>query len=76
MNKVTQWWTEERRAYLLLVLPAVAVYWAVMAFPAVFSFVLSLTNYNGGVIFNNPNIRLSALPITCGCSTIAFSGYP
>ncbi|HHT91301.1 MAG: sugar ABC transporter permease [Bacillota bacterium] len=58
MNKVTQWWTEERRAYLLLVLPAVAVYWAVMAFPAVFSFVLSLTNYNGGVIFNNPNIRL------------------
>lgn len=36
MNKVTQWWTEERRAYLLLVLPAVAVYWAVMAFPAVF----------------------------------------
>ena len=36
MNKVTQWWTEERRAYLLLVLLAVAVYWAVMAFPAVF----------------------------------------
>ncbi|HKM43211.1 MAG TPA: sugar ABC transporter permease [Limnochordia bacterium] len=58
MKRVVHWWTEERRAYLLLVLPAVAVYWAVMAFPTVFSFILSLTNYNGGPIFGNPNIQL------------------
>lgn len=57
MKKLLQWWTEERRAYLLLVLPGVLVYWAVMAFPTIFSFVLSLTNYNGGAIFGNPNIK-------------------
>ena len=57
MKRVIHWWTEERRAYLLLVLPAVAVYWAVMAFPTVFSFALSLTNYNGGPVFSNPNIK-------------------
>ncbi|HHY09896.1 MAG TPA: sugar ABC transporter permease [Firmicutes bacterium] len=51
-------WNEERRAYLMLVLPAVLIYWAVMAFPTIFSFVLSLTNYNGGVIFGNPNVKL------------------
>lgn len=51
-------WTEERRAYLMLVLPAVAIYWAVVAFPTVFSFVLSLTNYNGGPVFGNPNMKI------------------
>lgn len=56
--KKTAFWTEERRAYLLLVLPAVAIYWAVVAFPTIFSFVLSLTNYNGGPVFNNPNMKL------------------
>ncbi|NLJ79991.1 MAG: sugar ABC transporter permease [Firmicutes bacterium] len=44
-------WSEKRRAYLLLVFPAVLIYWAVMAFPTIFSFVLSLTDYNGGPIF-------------------------
>lgn len=57
MKKVA-FWTEERRAYLLLVLPAVLIYWAVMAFPTIFSFILSLTNYNGGPIFGNPEIKL------------------
>ena len=43
---------EERWAYLLLVTPAVLVYWAVMAFPAVFSVGLSLTDYNGGPLWS------------------------
>ena len=51
-------WTEERRAYLMLVLPAVAIYWAVVAFPTVFSFVLSITNYNCGPVFGNPNMKI------------------
>lgn len=42
---------ERRRTYLLFVLPAVLIYWAVMAFPTVFSVVLSMTNYNGGPLF-------------------------
>ena len=43
--------SEERRAYWLLVLPAVVIYWAVTAFPLLFSIVLSMTNYSGGPIF-------------------------
>ncbi len=50
--------TEQRFSYVLLVLPAVAFYFAVMAFPTIFSVALSLTNYNGGKIFGNPDIRL------------------
>ncbi|HOB40788.1 MAG: sugar ABC transporter permease [Limnochordia bacterium] len=61
MKRLLAWWTEERRAYLLLVLPGVLVYWAVMAFPTVFSLGLSMTNYNGGVIFGNPNIQFVGL---------------
>lgn len=49
--KKAAFWSEERRAYLFLVFPAVIVYWAVMAFPTIFSFILSLTDYNGGPIF-------------------------
>jgi len=44
---------EERLAYLALVLPAVLVYFAVIAFPTVFSIGLSLTDYNGGQIFGD-----------------------
>lgn len=47
--------TEERLSYLVLVVPAVLLYLFVMAFPTVFSVVLSLTNYSGGSIFNNPD---------------------
>lgn len=46
--------TEETRAYWILVLPAFIVYAAVLAFPTIFSILLSLTNYNGGKLFNNP----------------------
>ncbi|NMA60774.1 MAG: sugar ABC transporter permease [Firmicutes bacterium] len=56
--KKAAFWTEERRAYLILVLPAVIIYWAVMAFPTIFSFILSLTNYNGGPVFGNPDIKI------------------
>jgi len=44
---------EERFSYALLVLPALLLYLSVMAFPAVFSVALSLTNYSGGRIFAN-----------------------
>ncbi|HBR27815.1 MAG TPA: sugar ABC transporter permease [Firmicutes bacterium] len=42
---------EERRAYLLLVLPAVLLYFAVVAFPMVFSIWMSVSDYSGGQIF-------------------------
>ena len=47
--------TERRASYAVLVLPALLIYLFVMAFPTVFSVVLSLTNYSGGKIFGNPN---------------------
>ena len=49
---------EERVSYLMLVLPALLLYFFVMAFPTVFSVVLSLTNYRGGRVFGNPNFRI------------------
>lgn len=53
---------EARLAYLALVLPAVLVYFAVIAFPTVFSIGLSLTDYNGGQIFGGENpIRFAGL---------------
>ncbi|MFA5447282.1 MAG: sugar ABC transporter permease [Sphaerochaeta sp.] len=42
---------EQRRAYWTLVLPGFLLYISVMAFPTIFSVVLSLTNYNGGKLF-------------------------
>jgi raffinose/stachyose/melibiose transport system permease protein len=47
---------ERRLSYVVLVVPAVVIYFSVMAFPTIFSVLLSLTNYNGGRIFGNPNI--------------------
>jgi len=52
---------EQRLSYTLLVLPAVLFYFSVMAFPTVFSVVLSLTNYNGGKIFGNPEIGFAGM---------------
>ncbi|GHU97547.1 sugar ABC transporter permease [Spirochaetia bacterium] len=49
---------EQRSAYLLLALPAVLIYFFVVAFPTIFSVILSLSNYNGGKIFGNPNVKL------------------
>ena len=49
---------EEKIAYAALVLPALLIYLSVMAFPTIFSVVLSLTNYNGGKVFGNPNVKI------------------
>lgn len=46
---------EENRAFWLLVLPAFLIYFAVMAFPTVFSVVLSVSNYAGGKLFGGRN---------------------
>ncbi|MGE5550586.1 MAG: carbohydrate ABC transporter permease [Bacteroidota bacterium] len=53
--KRKKWWTEESRAYFMLVAPAVLIYWAVMAFPTIFSFVLSMTDYGGTQILGVEN---------------------
>jgi raffinose/stachyose/melibiose transport system permease protein len=53
--------TEERLSYLILVLPALLLYFFVMAFPTVFSVVLSLTNYKGGAVFGNPNFSFQGI---------------
>jgi len=53
--------TEARMSYLLLVLPALLLYLFVMAFPTIFSVVLSLSNFRGGQIFGNPNIRFNGI---------------
>jgi raffinose/stachyose/melibiose transport system permease protein len=50
---------EERFSYLVLVLPALLIYLAVMAFPTIFSVLLSLTNYNGGKVFGNLNVKFA-----------------
>lgn len=52
---------EKRTAYTLLVFPAVLIYLAVVTFPTIFSVLLSLTNYNGGTIFGNPDIQFVGL---------------
>ncbi|MDR2517141.1 MAG: sugar ABC transporter permease [Spirochaetaceae bacterium] len=49
---------EQRAAYLILIIPALLIYLSVMAFPTIFSVVLSLTNYNGGPIFGNSEVKL------------------
>ena len=56
---------EERRAYLLLVLPAVLLYFAVIAFPMVFSIGMSVSDYSGGQIFGG------SVPI----NYVGFSNY-
>lgn len=44
---------EKQFSYWLLVLPGVLIYFAVMAFPTVFSVFMSVSNYAGGALFNN-----------------------
>ncbi|MDR0524335.1 MAG: sugar ABC transporter permease [Spirochaetaceae bacterium] len=58
MKDLSSKW-EERTAYIILILPAVLIYYFVMAFPTVFSVILSLTNYRGGAIFGNPNLSFA-----------------
>jgi raffinose/stachyose/melibiose transport system permease protein len=52
---------EQHISYFTLVFPALFLYLAVMAFPTVFSVVLSLTNYSGGKVFGNPNVGFAGL---------------
>jgi len=42
---------ERRFSFAVLVLPALLIYLAVVAFPTIFSIMLSFTNFNGGQIF-------------------------
>lgn len=59
MKRATTTREEARFAYLVLALPAVVIYAAVVAFPTIFSVGLSLTNYNGGAVFGNPDISFA-----------------
>jgi len=53
--------TEERASYILLVAPALFLYLFVMAFPAVFSVVISLSNFRGGKIFSSGSMSFAGL---------------
>lgn len=46
---------EAKTAYWAMLLPALCVYLFVMAFPCVFSVVLSLSDFNGGKVFDSGN---------------------
>ena len=48
---------EKKFSYALLVVPSLLIYFAVITFPTIFSVLLSLTNYNGGKVFGNPNVK-------------------
>ena len=48
---------EKKLSYTVLVVPALLIYLSVVAFPTVFSVLLSLTNYNGGKVFGNPSVK-------------------
>lgn len=52
---------EEKISYLILVLPALLIYLFVMAFPAIFSVVLSLSRYRGGTLFGGDGIGFGGL---------------
>lgn len=50
MKLMNEKW-ERRTAFLSLAMPACIIYFAVIAFPTIFSIGLSLTNYSGGPIY-------------------------
>ena len=52
---------EKKLSYSVLVLPALLIYMGVITFPTIFSVLLSLTNYNGGKVFGNPNLKFVGL---------------
>ncbi|MDR2448104.1 MAG: sugar ABC transporter permease, partial [Treponema sp.] len=52
---------EQIFAYIVLVIPAVLIYFLVVAFPTVFSVVISLSDYKGGKVFGNPNIHFAGV---------------
>jgi len=49
---------QKRFAYIILVVPAVALYLTVVGFPTLFSVFLSFSDYNGGQIFGGAGINL------------------
>lgn len=53
--------SEKKFSYAVLIVPALFFYLAVIAFPTIFSVLLSLTNYNGGKVFGNPNVKFVGL---------------
>jgi raffinose/stachyose/melibiose transport system permease protein len=53
--------TEERISYIILVAPALLLYLFVMAFPTIFSILLSVSTYRGGKFFGNNNISFGGL---------------
>ncbi|MCL2557528.1 MAG: sugar ABC transporter permease [Treponema sp.] len=52
---------EKKFSYALLVIPALAIYLSVMAFPTITSIVLSLTDYNGGRMLGNSEVGFVGL---------------
>ncbi|MDR0301914.1 MAG: sugar ABC transporter permease [Treponema sp.] len=52
---------EERVSYLILVVPALAVYLFVVGFPTIFSVGLSLTDYSGGRVFGSTDFGFVGL---------------
>jgi raffinose/stachyose/melibiose transport system permease protein len=54
LNKLTKV-AEERISYFILVLPALLIYLFVMAFPVIFSVILSFSTYRGGLIMDLNN---------------------
>ena len=48
---------DKKLSYAILVLPALLIYLSVVAFPTIFSILLSFTNYNGGLVFGNPDVK-------------------
>jgi len=52
---------EERASYIVLVLPALLLYLFVMAFPAIFSFILSFSNFRGGRLFASGALSFGGL---------------
>jgi len=51
--------TEERASYIILVAPALFLYLFVMAFPTIFSVVISLSDYKGGKIFSSGSMSFA-----------------
>ena len=53
--------TQKLLAYTILVVPALALYLGVVAFPTLFSVFLSFSDYNGGQIFGGDNIHFNGI---------------
>jgi len=58
-NKLTM--SEERASYMILVLPALLIYLFVMAFPVIFSVILSFSTYRSGHILDLTNHSFGGL---------------